>query len=154
MGGMWAVGNTKMATPWTNDWGRILLEYLLGNEENSQKAYQALQEAEEKEMIANHDRLESERIAGPKDASKISGFIYIIKAKNIYKIGRSQHFESRVNVYRTENPFKTTVIFQKKVDGYVEVEKDLLDMFKDKRVKGEWFKLSKEDILWIKENII
>jgi thymidine phosphorylase len=85
--------------------------------------------------------------------NKQEGYIYIIKSKNLYKIGRTKNLKNRFKTYRTENPFEIKVIFQKKVNDYIKEEIKLLTKFKDKNYKGEWFKLDKKDIQWIKENL-
>ena len=82
-----------------------------------------------------------------------SGFIYVIKSKNLYKIGRALDSVSRIKTYKTENPFGIKVILQKFTDDYIEKEKEFLKKFQAKQVRGEWFKLGKEDINWIKQNL-
>jgi len=88
-----------------------------------------------------------------KREKKQSGFIYLLKSKNLYKIGRAKCPKDRLKTYKTENPFGIKVILQRRVDDYIKMEEKLLDMFRDKRVKGEWFKLNKQDIQWIGQNI-
>jgi hypothetical protein len=154
VGGMWAIGDTHIAIPWESDWGKLLSVYLLGNEKESQEAYKKLQMVEEKGMLTEHTRLESKKKAMAQIKNpKLKGFIYVVKSKNLYKIGRAKHPKSRIKTYRTENPFGITVIFQKEVDDYVGIEEKLLDTFKEKRIKGEWFNLTPENIQWIKQNI-
>lgn len=81
------------------------------------------------------------------------GYIYILKSKHLYKIGRAEYPESRIRTYITENPFGIEVIFQKEVDNYIMVESKLLRKFRNKQFRGEWFQLNDKDIKWIKENI-
>lgn len=89
-----------------------------------------------------------------KKTEPIKGFIYLLKSKNLYKIGRAKNPKSRIRTYRTENPFGIKVILQKKVDDYIKVENMLLKKFKEKLVNGkEWFKLNNKDIKEI-ENIL
>ena len=84
----------------------------------------------------------------------IKGYIYIIKSKNLYKIGRAINIRNRVKTYRTENPFGIKVILQQKVNDYIGIETKLLKKFKSKQVKGEWFKLNKQDIEQIKQFLL
>ncbi len=81
------------------------------------------------------------------------GYVYVLKSNRLYKIGRSKEFENRMKVYKTENPFGMKVILQKEVDDCVNKEIELLKKFEGKKHRGEWFKLDKEDIQWIKDNI-
>ena len=81
------------------------------------------------------------------------GFVYIIKVNDFYKIGRATNINGRMKRYITENPYETELIFKKEVDDYVKVEEFLLEKFKDKRVRSEWFKLTEDDIKWVKQNV-
>lgn len=85
--------------------------------------------------------------------SKISGYIYIIKCKNFYKIGRTKSFKNRLNDYNDAYPFKIKVIRQIQVDDYVKVETTLLRKFRHKRVKGEWFKFSNDDLVQLNKEV-
>lgn len=156
LGGNWSVGfNSFMSEDISGDWGRGIILYLFGNEKESNMAYKAIREAEirqlEREIENNKKNREISNINHGRD-NKEKGFVYILKSRNLYKIGRAQYIKSRIKTYRTENPFGIRVIFQKEVDDYIKVEASLLDTFKDKKVRGEWFKLDKEDIKWIKQN--
>ncbi|MHA1329803.1 MAG: GIY-YIG nuclease family protein [Candidatus Hodarchaeales archaeon] len=81
------------------------------------------------------------------------GYVYIIESGGLYKIGRSQNIKERIRRYITENPFEIKILIQKKVNDCVGKERELLERFKEKRYRGEWFKLNKHDIQWIKENL-
>ena len=106
-------------------------------------------ESKKKESLK---RVEAQKKEKPEE-EKQSGYIYLLKSKGFYKIGRTLQPEKRIEIYQTENPFGIKVIFQKEVADYVAKETELLSKFKDKNHRGEWFKLNKEDILWIKENV-
>lgn len=85
--------------------------------------------------------------------NRTEGYIYVIRSQNLYKIGRALCPFSRIKRYITENPFGIKVIIQKKVDNYIAVEQKLLKRFKEKQYRGEWFRLNKKDIKWIRQNI-
>lgn len=111
-------------------------------------------------ILSEIERLKTEREAKDKYEKAIikkedntKGYIYLIKSKNLYKIGRAKDIQGRIKTYKTENPFGIRVIFQKVVNDYIKTENKLLKRFKDKQIRGEWFELNKEDILWIKQNI-
>ena len=79
------------------------------------------------------------------------GYIYLLKSQNAYKIGRSQSIEKRIYTIQNTTPFKIKLIFKKKVRDCFQMERKLHLKFKEKRIKGEWFQLNKEDIEEIKE---
>jgi hypothetical protein len=83
--------------------------------------------------------------------NKKEGYIYLIKSQNLYKIGRAKKIKDRIRAYKTENPFGIEILLQVKVDNYIKEENMLLDMFKEKKVRGEWFSLNEEDVELIKE---
>ena len=87
---------------------------------------------------------------GKESTHKIPGYIYVIKSREYYKIGRAKDFRSRKKTYITENPFGIRVVIQKEVQDYISTEKYLLDFFHPKRVRGEWFELDSQDIKWIR----
>lgn len=70
--------------------------------------------------------------------------VYFIKAGDYIKVGYSRDeksFLSRVSSYKTSCPFDIEII--SKIEGGVELEKDILNYFIDFHVKGEWFKHNK-----------
>jgi hypothetical protein len=89
-----------------------------------------------------------------KNKIKKKGYIYILKSNGLIKIGRTLTPKDRINTYKTQNPFDVELVFQKKVDDYLGVERMLIERYKNKRVKGkEWLILTTKDIQWIKNNI-
>ena len=88
------------------------------------------------------------------EKEKIGGYIYIVKIDNAYKIGRCRRPKERFKQYITENPKKIKLILCKKVNDYIQAEIDIIDEFRDKNIRGEWFDLATEDIKFIKNNIL
>ena len=85
---------------------------------------------------------------------KEKGYIYLVKSNGLYKIGRAKYPRDRIKTYQTENPFGIEIILVKEVDDYIGKETELLEKFKEKRIRGkEWFELNQKDIEWIKQNI-
>ncbi len=83
-----------------------------------------------------------------------AGYVYIVRSENLYKIGRTQYPSSRIDKYRTENPYLIEMILLAKVEDYIRVEKVILTMFASKKHHGEWFSLDEQDIVTIKDEII
>lgn len=81
---------------------------------------------------------------------RIPGYIYVIRQDDFFKIGKALDMQNRMKMYITENPNELEVIIEHKVNNYGYVEKHLHNMFKSKRIRGEWFKLTNTDIVTIK----
>lgn len=76
-------------------------------------------------------------------------YIYLLKSniegENLYKIGLTTNIKKRTNQLQTANPnLILETSFQTKHD--YKLETYLHNHFKNRKVKGEWFKLSEEDI--------
>jgi len=81
----------------------------------------------------------------PKDNTKT----YLIKNKRngLYKIGRSKNPLKREKTLQSEEP---DILMIKVWDG--NIERDLHIKYKDYRIRGEWFKLSKSQVKYICTN--
>ena len=77
---------------------------------------------------------------------KIPGYIYLLESNGKYKIGRSRDIKSRILSYKTQNPFGIRIITTKYVNDYIFSEKHILSLFPKKRIFGEWFSLSKDEV--------
>jgi hypothetical protein len=77
--------------------------------------------------------------------------IYLMIDKNTgyYKIGRSKNPKFRESTLQSEKP-TIEMIFN--IEGKVNDEKVLHDMFSPKRIRGEWFDLNGSDIIQIKKH--
>lgn len=73
------------------------------------------------------------------------GYVYIIRANGLYKIGSTQDLNRRLMQLRTACPFlervQTITCY-----AYRETEKELHRLFARERVAGEWFVLSENDL--------
>jgi hypothetical protein len=75
--------------------------------------------------------------------------VYLIRCGDLYKIGKSRHLAKRFKQLSTQIPQEVQLIHTR---AYKETEVDEAEIywhrvFHTKRVKGEWFKLTHEDIL-------
>jgi hypothetical protein len=80
--------------------------------------------------------------------------VYVIKHKgksSIYKIGKSADFHQRFETIQSYNAAELEIILIKKTDFHDYIEKILHFEFKSKKIRGEWFDLSKEDIIKLKD---
>lgn len=79
---------------------------------------------------------------------QIGKCVYIINTgKNLYKIGKSQDLQKRLASYHTHLPVMFRVIRQYPSANMSELEECLHIIFQHKRIKGEWFELSKDDLV-------
>jgi len=84
---------------------------------------------------------------------KISNLVYLIGAENgLTKIGITNNIFSRFSGLNTSSPVELSLVFYFEAKDAAKTERLLHDKYAVKRVKGEWFNLSVEDVDWIKEN--
>lgn len=73
--------------------------------------------------------------------------VYILKTgKNLYKIGKTQNLQKRLASYQTHLPVLFRVIRQYAAANMTELEECLHVLFQHKRLKGEWFELTSDDL--------
>ena len=79
---------------------------------------------------------------------QITTCVYILKTgKNLFKIGRTQDLSRRLASYHTHLPVLFRVIRQYPATNMAEMEESLHIVFQHKRVQGEWFELSNDDLI-------
>ena len=86
--------------------------------------------------------------------SKGDDCVYVIKHKgksSIHKIGKSADFHQRFETIQSYNPAELEVVLVQKTSLNNYLEKILHFEFKSKKIRGEWFDLSKEDVARLKE---
>jgi hypothetical protein len=75
----------------------------------------------------------------------MEGLVYIIKGGSLYKIGRTTNLERRLRAFNGL-PFPVEVVHTIQAGDACGLETSLHSLFKSKRVKGEWFSLTEEDL--------
>lgn len=79
------------------------------------------------------------------------GVVYLIGAGDgIYKIGLSTNPLRRFASFMLQLPFRVKLVHQIRSSNPRSLERELHTKFKDKRMNGEWFRLSAEDVSHIK----
>lgn len=81
------------------------------------------------------------------------GYVYLLKCDFAIKIGMSIHQDKRTNTLKTQAPFPTERIYIKHIAGYDRCEKYLHEKYKAKRLNGEWFALSEDEIAKVIKDI-
>lgn len=80
-----------------------------------------------------------------------TGFIYLIKADNgFYKIGRTSDPEDRIRTFAVKLPFEVEYVCVVNTPDMYALEAKLHLKFADRRVNGEWFELTPDDVDYIR----
>ena len=87
----------------------------------------------------------------PKEYAPVKGVVYIVECGGRYKIGKTQNLPFRFAHFTIVLPFEPTLIHLIASDNITQTERDLHVKYKGKRVRGEWFDLTQEDIDRIKQ---
>lgn len=80
-----------------------------------------------------------------KDETDFS-FVYLMKSGKFYKIGRSNDADRRAYELRIQLPEEIKLIHKIKTDDPIGIEEYWHKRFREKRKKGEWFELTRQDI--------
>jgi hypothetical protein len=81
------------------------------------------------------------------DDDKAQGFIYIIKSEYGYKIGLSKNIKDRLKLFGVQLPFPIEVVGYYKVGNMHKMELHIHNLYKSKRLNGEWFTLDEKDLV-------
>lgn len=78
------------------------------------------------------------------------GYVYVVKSDTgHYKIGRTNNPDDRRKTFNVKLPVEIEFIVLIKTSNYVELESILHQQYQHKRVNGEWFSLSCNDLLFL-----
>lgn len=84
-----------------------------------------------------------------KNSDERCGYVYVIEVDGNYKIGISKNPKQRFGEY-TKYAKEPKQIIVKKCYNYQKIEEQLHKKYEEKRIRGEWFCLTKQDIVDIK----
>jgi uncharacterized protein (DUF433 family) len=74
--------------------------------------------------------------------------VYILKTgKNLFKIGKTRDLQRRLSSYHTHLPILFRVVRQYPAANMSELEESLHIVFQHRRIKGEWFQLTNDDLV-------
>ncbi len=78
-------------------------------------------------------------------------YVYIMKCDEFYKIGTTFDLDNRHNSLQCGNPYLIEIVMAIRVPDAKVAERELQNLFIDKRVVREWFALSNKDVVSIRE---
>lgn len=84
---------------------------------------------------------------------KAPGYVYFVQEymTGSFKIGKTKHIDKRMNVFNVKLPFENKLVFLIKTADHHQTELAFHHYFSDKRLEGEWFNLTRDDLSWIKK---
>lgn len=91
-----------------------------------------------------------ENVPSERKLSSADKFVYLISGGDLTKIGITKNPTFRLNKLRLASPIPLTLIYSFRSKNARQTEIELHCIFRDKRLHGEWFTLSDDDIQSIK----
>jgi hypothetical protein len=92
---------------------------------------------------------EEQRLAAPKRIPQ-HGYVYLLGGGSYYKIGKAKDPERRTETLAVQLPYPVELLHTIESDDYSRAEGYLHERYAHKRLNGEWFNLSDEDVAEIK----
>jgi hypothetical protein len=83
--------------------------------------------------------------------SRETGYVYLLKFGNEHKIGTSNNVERRFSQIRTQMPHEGKIIHTIETGDPEGIEAYWHGYFADKRLRGEWFQLTPDDVRYFKK---
>lgn len=78
-----------------------------------------------------------------------SGYVYVLKSDSgHYKIGKTTDPKNRRETFGIKLPMEVEYIVLIQSSNHHRLEATLHEQFKHKRINGEWFNLSHNDLIW------
>jgi Meiotically Up-regulated Gene 113 (MUG113) protein len=78
---------------------------------------------------------------------KVWGYVYIVNCNGIYKIGYTMDsVASRVSNIQMSNPNKVRLVCSIPSQTASTLERELHQRFRDRRVRGEWYQLTRRQV--------
>lgn len=89
-------------------------------------------------------------ILAPKDEMSTAGFLYVIYidsgVERIYKIGMAKRFDARFDQHQCASPFDICVAMAYFTGNMRAEERYLHSQYEHSHVRGEWYRLSDQDL--------
>lgn len=96
------------------------------------------------------ERLQPIEVVGEPTAGVRAGVVYVLKSAYGYKVGRTRNVPARMRAFGVHLPIAYTIPICAWFDDCHHAEHRYHDMFASKRINGEWFDLTDEDVQTIR----
>lgn len=91
----------------------------------------------------------------PSDIKPNIEYVYFLTADNgLTKIGKTTRLDERIHHFTTKLPYELTETLVLETNNCTVLETELHNKFVNKRIRGEWFNLTREDISWIRDKYL
>lgn len=74
------------------------------------------------------------------------GYVYVIHSQYGYKIGKTVNLKTRTKIFEVKLPFPVRLEHYAWFEDYSAAERNFHEMFREKRLEGEWFDLNAADL--------
>jgi phage regulator Rha-like protein len=78
---------------------------------------------------------------------KMPDILYVIQVNEYVKIGVTRNLELRMQTIQTASPYEINLCYQASLNKACYVEKKLHNIFKNNRIRGEWFKVHPSKVI-------
>lgn len=119
----------------------------------TQEMYDELQDLLNNKFLDDDDReyinnwIASRSLTIPrKERVPIPGYVYLIRASGLYKIGKTKSLKDRTSYFATKMPVEVETIHTFSSQDHHMAEKKLHKKYAEFRKTGEWFDLSEEQV--------
>lgn len=89
----------------------------------------------------------SEYTPQPKIVEPGFRLVYMIEAGTAIKIGHTKNLSERISNLQGANPETLIVVFAAYTGTPLQLEQNLHEYFADRRIRGEWFDISRDEAL-------
>lgn len=92
------------------------------------------------------ERLDPIEVVGKPTIGPRAGVVYVLKSASGYKVGRTKNVPARMRAFGVLLPFVYTIPLCAWFEDCHEAEKRYHNRFASKRINGEWFDLTEQDL--------
>lgn len=111
---------------------------------------QVIEETPSQAWLDHCDELFAELDANRAAPQPKKEYVYLTKADFGYKIGKTTNPDTRPMQVAGNTPIKLEVITVIEVPDCTKAERQLHEHFREKRLRGEWFALTEDDVAFVK----
>lgn len=99
--------------------------------------------------VSKERLLPVELVGTPTDSPR-GGYVYVLKSAYGFKVGRTKNIPHRMRTFAVKLPFFYSIEVCAWFDDHISAESSYHQMFANKRINGEWFDLSDDDVTLVR----